>query len=88
MPCSLTPVGLQCSLPPSIRVLPSVKLTTSAPTTSTLSGLYHTAYGLPVYASQHELPHHHATLGSSCWHAWLGGTSTHRVLMENFRSAS
>ena len=30
------------------------------------------AYTLPVYASQDELPHHHATLGSGCRHAWPG----------------
>ena len=38
----------------------------------TLSGLNHTACRLPVYASQDELPHHHATLGSGCRHAWPG----------------
>ena len=85
MPCSLTPAGLQCSLPQSIGVLPSVKLTTSAPATSTLSKLNCRAYGLPVYASQDRLPYHHATLGSSCRHAWLGGLLTHRVPMESFR---
>jgi hypothetical protein len=37
-----------------------------------LSGLNHTACRLPVYASQDELPHHHATLGSGCRHAWPG----------------
>ena len=38
----------------------------------TLSGLHHTACRLPVYASQDELPHHRATLGSGCRHAWPG----------------
>ena len=38
----------------------------------TLSGLNHTACRLPVYASQDGLPHHHATLGSGCRHAWPG----------------
>ncbi len=51
------PGGTPMLLPLRIGMLPSAKLTTSAPTTRSLSGLCHTAYGLPVYASQYELPH-------------------------------
>ena len=56
--CRLTP---RCCLPPleQRRLL-----------LCTLSRLNHTAYRLPVYASQDELSHHHATLGSGCRHAW------------------
>ena len=39
---------------------------------SGLSRLNHTAYRLPVYASQPRSPPHHATLGSGCWPALAG----------------
>ncbi len=58
--CRLIPT---CCLPPlEQRRLPPC----------TLSRLNHTACRLPVYASQGELPHRHATLGSGCRHAWPG----------------
>jgi hypothetical protein len=73
MPCSPTPVGPQrqaiaaprCCLPPFV--------TTSAPTTSTLTGLNHTACPLAVYASSPPLPT--ATQDSllGCWPALPGG---------------
>jgi hypothetical protein len=63
------PGGTPMLLAKRIEMLPSAKITASAPTTRSLSGLYHTAYGLPVYASQYELPHPYATLGFSCRHA-------------------
>jgi hypothetical protein len=60
VPCRSTP---KCCLPPlEQRRLPHF----------TLSRLDHTACRLPVYASQDELPHHHATLGSGCRHTWPG----------------
>ena len=40
-----------------VSVLPSAILTASAPTITLLSGLNHTAYPLPVYASPRALPH-------------------------------
>lgn len=41
---------------------------------SCLSRLSHTAWMLPVYASQSGLPRPHATLGSGCWPALPGGS--------------
>ena len=61
-------------MPFCTKMMPSATWTASAPTTRTISGLNHTAYILPVYASQGELPHRYATLGSGCRHTWPGGT--------------
>lgn len=57
-----------------------------------LSRLYHTACGLPVYASQPGLPQHHATLGSGYWPALPGGIgyplgSTARFQLRLVRSS-
>jgi hypothetical protein len=67
-------------------MLPSATITASAPTIRFISGLDHTAYILPVYASQHGLPRHHATLGSGCRHTWPGRTEYPLgSIMRNFR---
>ena len=66
------PGGTMAPLLIHAKMLPSAG-TASAPA-SNLSGLNHTAYRLPVYASQPGLPHHHATLGSRCQHALPGRT--------------
>src|SRR5215472_8489589 len=52
-------------------MLPSAFTTASASAISIISGLNHTARSLAVYASQGELPHHHARLASG----WLAGLS-------------
>lgn len=72
MPCSLTPAS-----PPASRlgcdaaVRPSAQITASALATG-LSGLYHTAWTLAVYASQPGLPHGHARLASGRWQGVAG----------------
>jgi hypothetical protein len=53
-------------------MLPSAKLTASAPTRTVISGLNHTAHSLAVYASQDGLSHRHARLASG-WLASLSG---------------
>jgi len=53
-------------------MLPSAKLTVSAPARSRISGLNHTARSLAVYASQGGSPHRHARLASG-WLASLSG---------------
>jgi hypothetical protein len=52
-------------------MLPSAITTASASAISIISGLNRTARSLAVYASQDELPHHHARLASG----WLAGLS-------------
>jgi hypothetical protein len=54
-------------------MLPSAKLTTSAPARTVISGLNHTAHSLAVYASQGGLPHRRARLASGGWPALPGG---------------
>jgi len=67
-------------------MLPSAFSTTSAPTRTVLSGLYHMARSLTVYASQGGLPHHHARLASG-WLASLvrAGVATRWVPLKGFR---
>jgi hypothetical protein len=57
-------------------LLPSANPMTSASTIYELTGLYHAACALPVYASQWRLPDPHATLGSGWWPAFAGRDST------------
>jgi len=65
MPCSQTPAGptRQASCGESVR---PPRLSKSRAPTSGLSGLYHTASALAVYASQRRLPERHARLASVC----------------------
>jgi hypothetical protein len=73
MPCSSTPVGPQRQAISALRYCLPPFVTTSAPTTSTLTGLNHTACPLAVYASSPQLP---ATTQDSllgCWPALPGG---------------
>jgi hypothetical protein len=60
-------------MPFCAAMLPSATTIASAPAIRLISGLNHSAYTLPVYASQRGLPRHHATLGSGCRHTWPGG---------------
>ena len=57
---------------------PSAIVTASTPTASKVTGLNHTAYRLAVYASQGELPHHHAKLASRRWPACPAGLATRK----------
>ncbi len=75
-------------MPFCTKILPSAYQTASAPTIRTISGLNHTAYTLPVYASQGGLPHHHATLGSGCRHTWPGRTGYLLGSYKKFRRYS
>ena len=54
------------------RVRPSASVKASASAWN-VSGLNHTAYVLPAYASQPRSPWNHARLGSGCWPALPGG---------------
>jgi hypothetical protein len=67
-------------------MLPSAFTTASASAISIISGLNHTARSLAVYASQGELPHHHARLASG-WLASLSGRelATRWVPTKGFR---
>jgi hypothetical protein len=76
-------------------MLPSVPMrTTSAPTTSPLSRLNHTACTLAVYASQRGLPQRHARLASDCRSALPGridclpgpGERFHAVVTDPYRN--
>ena len=69
-------------------MLPSATITASAPTIRFISGLDHTAYTLPVYASQRGLPRYHATLGSGCRHTWPGRTGYPLGSNEKFQRCS
>ena len=60
-------------------MLPSVFVTTSTSSKSTISGLDHTAYRLAVYASQPGLPLDHARLASGWWLALAGRASTRKI---------
>ena len=75
-------------MPFCTRMLPSATWTASAPAIGTISRLNHTAYKLPVYASQGGLPHHHATLGSGCRHTWPGGDEYPPGSNEKFQRCS
>ena len=73
VPCSSTPAGPLPSTNCRASMLPSAKLTASAPARTVISGLNHTALPLAVYASQGELPHRHARLASGGWPALPSG---------------
>ena len=53
-----------------------------------LSGLNHTTFDLTVYASQDELPHHHARLASGCWSSFARRDSYPQGFSERFQSSS
>ena len=69
----------------SVSMLPSATTTASAPTTTGLSRLSHTACTLAVYASQHGSPHDHARLASGCWPALPGGIGYPQGSDERFQ---
>ncbi len=73
VPCSSTPAGPLRSTNCRASMLPSAKLTASAPARTVISGLNHTARSLAVYASQGGLPHRYARLASGGWPALPGG---------------
>ena len=52
-----------------------------------LSGLYHAACALPVYASQRRLPERHATLGSGWWPAFAGRDWLPAGTLRGFQSS-
>ena len=52
-----------------------------------LSGLYHAACALPVYASQRRLPERHATLGSGWWPAFAGRGWLPAGMLRGFQSS-
>jgi hypothetical protein len=52
-----------------------------------LSGLYHAACALPVYASQRRLPERHATLGSGWWPAFAGRDWLPAGMLRGFLSS-
>ena len=52
-----------------------------------LSGLYHAACALPVYASQRRLPERHATLGSGWWPAFAGRDWLPAGMLRGFQSS-
>jgi len=88
VPCSSTPAGPLRSTNCRASMLPSAKLTASAPARTVISGLNHTARSLAVYASQGGLPHRHARLASG-WLASLfrAGLATRWVPTKGFRSS-
>ena len=51
------------------------------------SGLNHTTFDLTVYASQGELPHHHARLVSGCWPGFARRDSYPQGSSERFPSS-
>jgi hypothetical protein len=53
-----------------------------------LSGLNHTTFDLAVYASQGELPHHHARLASGCWSGFARRDSYPQGFSERVQSSS
>jgi len=72
MPRSSTPVGPADPADLGTLMRPSELTTSSAPTSMSLSGLYHAACPLAVYASQHGSPRDHARLASGGRPPWPG----------------
>lgn len=72
MPRSSTPVGPADPADLGTLMRPSELTTSSAPTSTSLSGLYHAACPLAVYASQHGSPRDHARLASGGRPPWPG----------------
>lgn len=71
-PCSPTPAGRDAPRQNGRLARPSLSNNTPAPATNCISGLYHTAYALAVYASQRGSPLRHARLASGWWLASTG----------------
>src|SRR3974377_2477776 len=72
-PCSPTPVGPGRLSGPRVSCLARPpRLTRTRAHREEISGLNRTAFDLAVYASQGQLPTHHARLASGCWSSSTG----------------
>ena len=67
------PGGTLTQMPKCVQVFPSASKHAVGSPDASLSGLNHTAYMLPVHASQKGLPQYCATPDSGCRHAWPEG---------------
>ncbi len=88
VPCSPTPAIRAVLAMTAGAVLPSGSTIPSASAISWISGLYHTAHLLAVYASQRRSPGHHARLAPGpLAELWPDGICTRWVVFTIFKSA-